>query len=113
MTGARSRWMSGRPSSLAAHARKPPPRHASARTGGRTAMRLDELYLWYLGNPAAPRYVGALRLVAAGKGVSLRYGEAWLADGFALSEDLPLVDVEHLPPGRLVGDTPRAVGAVD
>jgi serine/threonine-protein kinase HipA len=76
-------------------------------------MRLDELYLWYLGNPAAPRYVGALRLVAAGKGVSLRYGEAWLADGFALSEDLPLVDVEHLPPGRLVADTPRAVGAVD
>lgn len=31
-------------------------------------MRLDELFLWYLGDPATPRYVGALRLVAAGKG---------------------------------------------
>lgn len=76
-------------------------------------MRLDELFLWYLGDPATPRHVGALRLVAAGKGVSLRYGEAWLADGFALSEDLPLVDIEHLPPGRLAADTQRAVGAVD
>lgn len=76
-------------------------------------MRLDELFLWYLGDPATPRHVGALRLVAAGKGVSLRYGEAWLADGFALSEDLPLVDIEHLPPGRLAADAQRAVGAVD
>lgn len=76
-------------------------------------MRLDDLYLWYLGDPAAPRYIGALKLVAAGKGVSLRYGEAWLANGFALSEDLPLVDIEHLPPGRLVADAQRAVGAVD
>lgn len=65
------------------------------------------------GDPATPRHVGALRLVAAGKGVSLRYGEAWLADGFALSEDLPLVDIEHLPPGRLAADAQRAVGAVD
>ncbi len=76
-------------------------------------MRLDDLYLWYLGDPAAPRYVGALKLVAAGKGVSLRYGEAWLASGFALSEDLPLVNIEHMPPGRLAADTQRAVGAVD
>lgn len=76
-------------------------------------MRLDELYLWYLEDPAAPRYVGALRLVSAGKGVSLRYGKAWLDNGFALSEDLPLVDIEHLPPGRLASDAPRAVGAVD
>jgi serine/threonine-protein kinase HipA len=76
-------------------------------------MRLDDLYLWYLGDPSSPRYVGALRLVAAGKGVSLRYGAEWLASGFALSEDLPLVDTEFLPPGRLAADAPRAVGAVD
>ena len=76
-------------------------------------MRLDDLHLWFLGEPASPRYVGALRLVAAGKGVSLRYDTTWLADGFALSEDLPLVDVEFLPPGRLAADTQRAVGAVD
>ena len=76
-------------------------------------MRLDELYLWYLGNPDNPRYVGALMLVAAGKGVSLHYGREWLDSGFALSEDLPLVDMELLPPGRLEADVQRAVGAVD
>ena len=76
-------------------------------------MRLDDLYLWHLGDPATPRLVGALKLVSAGKGVSLHYGEEWLANGFALSEDLPLVDTEFLPPGRLAGDAQRAVGAVD
>ena len=76
-------------------------------------MRLDDLYLWYLGDPATPRYVGALKLVSAGKGVSLHYGKEWLANGFALSEDLPLVDNEFLPPGRQAADVQRAVGAVD
>lgn len=76
-------------------------------------MRLDDLHLWYLGDPAEPRHVGALRLVASGKSVSLRYGADWLARGFALSEDLPLVDTEFLPPGRLAADMQRAVGAVD
>lgn len=74
-------------------------------------MRLDDLYLWYLGDPATPRYVGELKRVSAGKGVSLRYGTEWLQTGFALSEDLPLVDVEHMPPGRLAADAQRAVGA--
>ena len=76
-------------------------------------MRLDDLSLWYLGDPTAPRCVGALKRVAAGKGVSLHYGKEWLASGFALSEDLPLRDIEHMPPGRLAADAPRAVGAVD
>lgn len=76
-------------------------------------MRLDDLFLWYLGDPATPRYVGALKLVSAGKGVSLHYGREWLDNGFALSEDLPLVDIEYMPPGRLVADAHRAVGAVD
>lgn len=76
-------------------------------------MRLDDLYLWYLADPGTPRYVGALKRVATGKGVSLHYGRKWLVNGFALSEDLPLVDREHLPPGRLVADAQRAVGAVD
>jgi serine/threonine-protein kinase HipA len=71
-------------------------------------MRLDDLYLWYLGDPT-PRYVGALKLVTAGKGVSLHYAKDWLVNGFALSEDLPLVDNEFYPPGRLSANAPRAV----
>lgn len=76
-------------------------------------MRLDDLHLWYLGNPEFPMYVGAMRLVAAGKGVALRYGQGWLDHGFALSEDLPLIGNEFLPPGRYSSDVQRAVGAVD
>jgi serine/threonine-protein kinase HipA len=76
-------------------------------------MRLDDLHLWYLGDPNSPRYVGALRLISTGKGVSLRYHEEWLRAGFALSEDLPLIDTEHLSPARLASDGERAVGAVD
>lgn len=75
-------------------------------------MRCDHLFLWYLGGDA-PRYVGALNLVASGKGVSLHYGAEWLRDGFPLSEDLPLNDEVALPSGRLESKHPRAVGAVD
>ncbi len=71
-------------------------------------MRHDELFLWFLADPSVPRHVGQLRLVDAGKGVSLQYAAGWLASGFALSEDLPLVDIEHLP--RWKG---MAAGAVD
>ncbi|MDN5844030.1 MAG: hypothetical protein L0H54_11370 [Alcaligenaceae bacterium] len=75
-------------------------------------MRLDDLFLWYLGDDE-PRYVGTLKLIATGKGVSLHYDTRWLASGFALSEDLPLVDIEFLPAGRLSANAARAVGAVD
>jgi len=71
-------------------------------------MRHDKLYLWFLADPAVPRYVGQLRLVDAGKGVSLQYGSDWLASGFALSEDLLLADIEQLPRWRGM-----AAGAVD
>ncbi len=71
-------------------------------------MRCDNLYLWFLTDPDSPRYVGRLRLVDAGKGVSLQYGADWLASGCPLSEDLLLVDIEQLP--RCNG---MAVGAVD
>lgn len=70
--------------------------------------RHDALTLWYLANPARPRLVGQLRLmVASGKGVSLTYAQAWLASGFALSEDLPLVANEFEPRPL------AAAGAVD
>ena len=76
-------------------------------------MLLNELFLWFLADPSKPRYVGALNLVAAGKGVSLHYGPDWLASGFAISEDLPLTNTEFMPQGRMGADAPRAVGAVD
>lgn len=76
-------------------------------------MKLDQLYLWYLGDPSTPKYVGELQLMHDGKGVSLRYGQVWLEHGFPLSADLPLIDRVHLPPGRMSADSPRAVGAVD
>jgi serine/threonine-protein kinase HipA len=71
-------------------------------------MKHDELYLWYLADPATPHCVGQLRLVEAGKGVSLQYGADWLAIGFPLSEDLPLTNIEQLPRWKSM-----AVGAVD
>jgi serine/threonine-protein kinase HipA len=69
---------------------------------------VDTLHLWWLGDPARPVLVGELNMVRASKGVSLRYATDWRAAGFALSEDLPLVDTEFLPRG-----TDNAAGAVD
>jgi len=71
-------------------------------------VKFNDLYLWYVGEPQTPRYVGELHLVDAGKGVSLKYGQEWLKHGFMLSDDLPLVDIEFFPP---IKNT--AVGAVD
>ena len=68
----------------------------------------DTLHLWYLGQPARPVLVGELRLVMSARGVSLRYAAQWLSNGFALSEDLPLLDMEHLPRAKDL-----AAGAVD
>lgn len=68
----------------------------------------DTLYLWWLGNPRRPRLVGELGLVRLIKGVSLVYDDSWLANGFALSEDLPLVKKVFLPVEKNT-----AVGAVD
>jgi serine/threonine-protein kinase HipA len=68
----------------------------------------DVLHLWYLGKPESPVLIGELNLVMNRRGVSLRYAEAWLRNGFPLSEDLPLNDIEHFPHEK---DT--AAGAVD
>lgn len=70
---------------------------------------VDRLFLWWLADPAQPTLVGELNLVKTGlRGVSLTYGPAWLKRGFALSEDLPLSDLEHLP-----REKDAAAGAVD
>jgi serine/threonine-protein kinase HipA len=68
----------------------------------------DELHLWWLVQPARPRYVGALHMARTLRGVSLHYGAEWLANGIALSEDLPLLDEEFLPRER-----DSAAGAID
>jgi serine/threonine-protein kinase HipA len=68
----------------------------------------DALYLWWLGNPSVPRLIGTLRMARQTKGVSLRYGLVWLKTGFALSEDLPLLDREFFPT-----ESETAAGAVD
>ncbi len=68
----------------------------------------DLLYLWYVAAPEEPRLVGSLRLVNRGRAVSLRYADSWLAIGFAISEDLPLIDTEFFP-----SEKDHAAGAVE
>jgi serine/threonine-protein kinase HipA len=68
----------------------------------------DQLYLWLMTQPASPILIGELNLVRSTQGVSLRYVESWLQNGFQLSEDLPLIAEEFLPV-----DKGTAAGAVD
>lgn len=68
----------------------------------------DRLFLWWLGDPAQARPVGELAQSGGGRAVSLRYTASWLQSGFALSEDLPLVDELFVP-----REKDCAAGAVD
>ncbi|MFN0063841.1 MAG: type II toxin-antitoxin system HipA family toxin [Myxococcaceae bacterium] len=68
----------------------------------------DRLFLWFLGDPAKPRYVGEINWVRSLAGVSLAYSPAWLDHGFPLSEDLPLMAQEFFPTEKNA-----AVGSVD
>jgi serine/threonine-protein kinase HipA len=68
----------------------------------------DRLYLWLLTQPQGPVPVGELNLLRTTQGVSVRYAESWLQSGFALSEDLPLIDEEFVPAQKAT-----AAGAVD
>lgn len=68
----------------------------------------DSLHLWYLAQPSRPIYIGEINLVRSTHGVSLRYTDEWLRNGFPLSEDLPLMGQEFLP-----ADRGTAAGAVD
>jgi serine/threonine-protein kinase HipA len=69
---------------------------------------IDRLHLWLLTQPQRPVLIGELNLVRSLQGVSLRYAQSWLQRGFALSEDLPLIDQEFLPVEKAT-----AAGAVD
>jgi serine/threonine-protein kinase HipA len=68
----------------------------------------DRLYLWLLTRPEQPLLVAELNMARSVQGVSLRYADTWLERGFPLSEDLPLIGEEFLPPEKGM-----AVGAVD
>jgi serine/threonine-protein kinase HipA len=68
----------------------------------------DQLFLWLVTQPDQPVLIGELNMVRSLRGVSLRYDDEWLSHGFALSEDMPLIDTEFLPKEK---DT--AAGAVD
>ena len=69
---------------------------------------VDTLYLWLLTQPLRPVLIGQMNLIRSSQGVSLRYADSWLQNGFALSEDLPLIGQEFLPTER-----GTAAGAVD
>ncbi len=71
-------------------------------------LPVDRLHLWMLTQPGQPQLVGDITLVRSSQGVSLKYADNWLRSGFALSEDLPLIDQEFLPTEK-----GSAVGAVD
>lgn len=69
---------------------------------------IDTLTLWWLGDPAAPCLIGDLRLVQGNRAVALAYAPSWLAGGFELSADLPLI------PGLAVPrEKDQVAGAVD
>ena len=69
----------------------------------------DSMSLWWLGASAGlPRLIGQLFLAEGHRKVGLEYDPAWLQNGFALSEDLPLARGVFLPKER-----DMAAGAVD
>lgn len=70
---------------------------------------VDQMFLWFLTNPAEPKLVGELNLIQKPRGVSLRYHYSWREHGFDLSEDLPLKGPDEFFP--IEKDT--APGAVD
>lgn len=69
----------------------------------------DVMSLWWLGQSAtSPRLIGQLMLAEGNRKVGLQYAPAWIQQGFALSEDLPLAQGVYLPKER-----DMAAGAVD
>jgi serine/threonine-protein kinase HipA len=72
----------------------------------------ETLWLWWLGSPETAQCIGTLQSVrragAQHAGVALQYSPEWLAQGWALSEDLPLRDMLFMPQAPDAG-----AGAVD
>jgi serine/threonine-protein kinase HipA len=69
----------------------------------------DVMSLWWLGaSSGQPSLIGQLFLAEGNRKVGVEYDPAWLQNGFALSEDLPLARGVFLPKER-----DMAAGAVD
>jgi serine/threonine-protein kinase HipA len=84
------------------------PRAAGQREMSEKYVPQDRLSLWMLTDPERPVPVGEISLALSAQSVALRYGAYWLSNGFALSEDLPLIDRLHVPKEKK-----EAVGAIE
>lgn len=71
----------------------------------------DRLYAWMLSTPQNPRLVGEITRQSNGD-VGLTYDPTWIATGFALSDDMPLVS-QTFTPMHHTGRQPDAPGALD
>src|SRR5690606_846742 len=71
----------------------------------------ERLFAWYLADPQSPRLIGEIGRLSNGD-ASLSYAPTWLAEGFALSEDMPLRDMVYAPRHRRARE-PAAAGALD
>lgn len=71
----------------------------------------DKLYAWMLIDPRQPRLIGEIIRQSNGD-VGLKYDPSWLANGFALSDDMPLADQLFTPVHR-ADRQPGAFGALD
>ncbi len=71
----------------------------------------DKLYAWMLLDPQHPQLIGEIIRQTNGD-VGLYYDQTWLKTGFALSDDMPLVEQTFTPVHRN-GRLPGAPGALD
>jgi len=71
----------------------------------------DKLYAWLLTDPNQARLIGEIVRQSNGD-VGLKYDPAWLDNGFALSDDMPLV-AQLLTPVHRTDRQPGAPGALD
>lgn len=71
----------------------------------------DKLYAWLLTDPGQARLIGEIVRQSNGD-VGLKYDQAWLDHGFALSDDMPLV-AQLFTPVHRTDRQPGAPGALD
>jgi len=71
----------------------------------------ERLYAWLLRDPQDPRLVGEITRQSNGD-VGLTYAPTWLATGFALSDDMPLM-TQTWTPVHHTARLPGAPGALD